>query len=409
MALTEHEPLLFEAGTRFEYSNTGYMLLGLAIEAASGEPYERYLREHILGPLGLADTDYDDQSTILPRRASGYRFGNGRWRNAPPMASSVAYAAGGLRSTVDDLLAWDEALLGGTILSAPSREAMFRDDGSGYGLGWFIGKMQTVGEAPRRLWSHGGHVSGFLSISDIYPDEHLAVIVLANTETAPVQKLSRELAALWFGTLDVPDDIVLEDVILERYVGQYRLGPRSILSVGRDGGRLRAQVAGEPPFLYLPESDRTFVSPVAGARITFDTEPDGRPTGLILHRNGANRIAPRVTAEEAARILAAPRPERREAAIDRRGFAALVGRYALAPDFTIAVTQNEGRLYAQGTGQPRHELVPEGPLRFFLRSVDAQIGFETDETGRATGLVLHQNGLDTSAPRLDGAGSADLR
>jgi len=306
VALTEHEPLLFEPGTRFEYTNTGYMLLGLAIEAASGQPYAQYLRERILGPLGLKVTDYDDQSTILPRRAAGYRFGGGRWRNAAPMASSVAYAAGGMRSTVDDLLAWDEALLGGAILSPASRDLMFRDGGFGYGLGWFIGTAKTGDATPRRLWSHGGNVPGFLAISDLYPDEHLAVIVLANTETAPVQKLSRELAALWFGTFDSPDEIALEDVILDRYVGQYRLGPRTVMSVGRDGRRLRAQGTGEPPYTFIPESARTFVSPVTGARITFDTEPDGHPTGLILHRDGRDRIGPRIDGDEAAAPSRAP-------------------------------------------------------------------------------------------------------
>lgn len=397
VALVAPEPLLFEPGTRFEYSNTNYVLLGMAIEAASGLPYARYLQEHILGPLGLKDTDYDDVSVVLPRRAAGYRRGQAQWRNVAPTASSVPYAAGGLYSTVDDLSAWIRALLSDKVISAASREAMFTDGGFGYGLGWFIGKGND-----RRLWSHGGSIPGFLSIADHYPDERLSVIVLANTETAPVQKMSRELAALQFGTLDRPEAIVLEDMILDRYVGTYRVGPRYFLTVQRDEGRLLVRATGEPAYPFLPESDRTFFSKVVESRITFETEPDGTRTGLVLHRNGHDWTAPPVDAEEARRALAEPPKEHRELPVDRARLAAFAGRYALAPGVVLAITLSEGRLFAHLTGQSRNEIFYEGGRDFFLKAVDAQITFSVDGTGRTTGLILHQNGLDTPAPRLQG-------
>ncbi|TXN23406.1 serine hydrolase [Methylobacterium sp. WL9] len=397
VALVEAEPLLFEPGTRMEYSNTGYVLLGMAIEAASGQPYAGYLREAILTPLGLKETGYDEASAVLPRRASGYRFGQAQWRNAPPMASSIAYAAGGLYSTVDDLLAWSRALFGGRVVSTTSLAATVDDGGRGYGLGWYVGRAHE-----RRLWSHGGAVSGFLSMIDHYPDDGLDVIVLANNENAPVQKISRELSALWFGVLDPPDSIVLEDIILDRYAGTYQLGPRHFLTLTREHGRLLSKGTAGPPILFLPESDRTFVSPAIDARITIDTEPDGRPNGLVYHQAGRDRIAPRTTPEEAVRILAEPRPLRREVSIDRARLRRLTGRYDLGPSFIVSVTLENGRLYAQATGQPRNELFPEGERAFFLKSVDAQLSFDLDGNGRATGLVLHQNGLDTPGPRIEG-------
>ncbi|GEO99731.1 serine hydrolase [Methylobacterium haplocladii] len=397
VALVEAEPLLFEPGTRMEYSNTGYVLLGMAIEAASGEPYARYLREAILTPLGLKETGYDDASTVLPRRAAGYRFGQAQWRNAPPMASSVAYAAGGLYSTVDDLLAWSRALLGGKLISAASLAATVDDGGRGYGFGWYVGRAHE-----RRVWSHGGAVSGFLSMIDHYPDDALDVIVLANNENAPVQKISRELSALWFGVLDPPDSIVLEDLILDRYAGTYRLGPRFFLTLTREHGRLLSKGTSGPPVLFLPESDRTFVAPAIDARITIDTEPDGRPNGLVYHQGARDRIAPRTSPEEAARILAEPRPLHREISIDRSRLRRLTGRYEIGPTVVMSVTLENGRLYAQATGQPRNELFPESEREFFLRTVDAQLSFDLDGNGRATGLVLHQNGLDTPAPRIEG-------
>lgn len=397
VALVEHESLLFEPGAQLTYTNTGYVLLGMAIEAASGLPYARYLRENILAPLGLKETGYDDSSAVLPRRASGYRFGQQHWRNAPPMASGIAYAAGGLYATADDLLGWDRALFSGRVISKSSLDAMLDDGGRGYGFGWYVGKAHD-----HRLWSHGGAVSGFLSMLDHFPDDGLTVIVLANNENAPVLKIARELSALWFGTLDPPDSIALEEVILDRYAGTYRLGPRFFLTIGRDGGRLLSKGTGEPAYAFLPESDRTFFSPVLDARITFDTEPDGSPNGLVFHRAGRDRIAPRSSPEEAARVLAEPKPEHREVAIDRARLRPLTGRYALARDFVITVSLEDGRLYAEATGQPRNELLPEGALSFFLKAVDAQLTFEEDGDGRVAGLVLHQDGLDTEAPRIEG-------
>jgi len=401
VALTESEPLLFEPGARFEYSNTNYILLGMVIEAASGRPYAEYLREAILAPLGLKETGYDDATALLPRRASGYRRGQAQWRNATPMASSATWAAGGLYATADDLLTWTEALVGGRLLSAASLEQTFADEGRGYGLGWYVGRAHD-----RRLWSHGGSVFGFISSLDHYPDERLTVVILANTETAPVQKISRELAALRFGIFDPPQAIVLEDVILDRYVGSYRLGPRFFLTIAREGDHLTAQGTGQAAFALLPESDRTFFSKVVDARLTFETEPDGRPTGVILRQGGLDRLGPRIDPEEAKRALAAPKPEHREVAIEPERLRAHAGRYMLAPGFAISVTFADGRLYAQATGQARNPLYAEGPRTFFLKAVDAQITFTADAAGRTTGLVLHQNGLDTAARRIEPAETA---
>ncbi len=420
VALAAGDRLLFPPGERFEYSNTNYVLLGMVIEAASGQSYEVYLREKILAPLGLKQTGYDDLTVILPRRAAGYRRGRAQWRNAVPMAASSAYAAGALYSTVDDLLAWDEALAGPRLLSEASRTAMFSDNGTGYALGWFVSRVFGKPGDPasgHRLVGHAGSIPGFLSINDVYPDDRLTVIVLSNTETAPAQKIARDLAALHLGHYEAPEAIVLEDVILDRYPGTYRLGPRAVLTVAREGkdkskglsARLDGPGLREPAFPFVPESDRTFVSPVADMRLTFETEPDGTPTGVILHRDHRDRTGPRVPEAEAIAALAEPPREHREVAIDRSSLPALAGRYALAPGFEIAVSIEDGRIFAQGTRQPRNELFPEGERAFFLRAVDAQITFAADEAGRITGLTLHQNGLETEAVRLPDEGDSASR
>ena len=101
------------------------------------------------------------------------------------------------------------------------------------------------------------------------------------------------------------------------------------------------------------------------------------------------------------RIPLAPPPARHTVAeVDPATFDGYAGRYQLAPQFVLTVTREGDRLYAQATGQPKAEIRPESPTRFFYQVVEAEITFETDNRGRATKLTLHQNGRDMPAPRL---------
>ena len=130
----------------------------------------------------------------MPERASGYWLDDGVWKNARFMTPASTYASGALRSTADDLLAWDQALHVGKVLSPPSFEAMFKDYGHGYGLGSFIEMRHG-----HRLWEHGGNLAGFCSAFEYYPDDGVTVIVLDNVEGTDAEKLASELADLYFG------------------------------------------------------------------------------------------------------------------------------------------------------------------------------------------------------------------
>lgn len=292
------EALLFTPGSGYEYSNTGYILLAAIVERITGLPFETYLTRSILQPAGLRETGAGDPDTVIPWRARGYRRVAGAWRNAAPLATGAATGAGDLVSTLDDLVAWDRALLSGRVLSPASVAAMTTDDGHGYGLGLYLGSAYG-----QRLWSHGGFVKGFAAIKDTYPDLGLTIVVLGNTETAPAQTLSRSLAALYLGV--APETgIAVPAAVLDRYVGFYRIGPRTALAVGRSGDALVVQATGQPPLTLTPESDRVFAGP-EGVRVAIDIEPDGRATGLMIHRpDGSDRSGPRIDAATARRITA---------------------------------------------------------------------------------------------------------
>jgi CubicO group peptidase (beta-lactamase class C family) len=194
IALTRGAKLDFPPGSKFKYDNSGYILLGHVIEKASGQSYADYLRTHIFQPLGMLHTGYDDSADLLPHRAAGYTKENGVWRNAPFLSMTVPYAAGSLYSTIDDLLVWDQALYAAKPVKQASLDAMFTDHGDGYGYGYVIANQDG-----RRVWWHNGGINGFHTYLARYPDQHVTVAVLANLESAPVEKIGAQLARLSFG------------------------------------------------------------------------------------------------------------------------------------------------------------------------------------------------------------------
>ena len=192
--LVRDKPLEFTPGSKFHYSNTGYILLGMVIEQVSGQSYADYISATLLKPLNLRHTAYDRQDELIPDRAQGYWRVDGAWKNARVMTPASIYASGALRSTADDLLAWDQALHTGKVLSPASLKAMFDDEGRGYGLGSFVETRHG-----HRLWDHGGNVPGFCSAFEYYPDDGMTVIVLDNIEGQDAEHLANELAGAWFG------------------------------------------------------------------------------------------------------------------------------------------------------------------------------------------------------------------
>ncbi len=185
IALTEHMPLDFPPGSAFKYNNGGYVILGHIIERLTGQSYETYVRDNILDPLGLHNTGYEHVEAIIPERVPGYRLRNGQIENAGFLAMSVPHAAGAIYSTLDDLLAWQRALVAAKPFSTASAALMFKDHGHGYGFGWGI-----QSQFGRRQFVHAGGINGFSVVVSFYPDNDLFIAVLANIQAAPVQKIA---------------------------------------------------------------------------------------------------------------------------------------------------------------------------------------------------------------------------
>lgn len=178
------KPLDFDPGTKWQYSNTNYVIAGLIVEKASGQKLLDFLGEHIFHPLGMKSVWNSDEEKLTHTDATPYyRHALGPLRVAPKEGRGWLFAAGELAMTAHDLALWDESLIAGSVLSSESYKKMFTEvklkDGKGtnYGLGVFV--SATDG---RRKISHDGEVSGFVSANDVRVDDGVAVVVLTNQD-----------------------------------------------------------------------------------------------------------------------------------------------------------------------------------------------------------------------------------
>jgi CubicO group peptidase (beta-lactamase class C family) len=190
VALFRDLPLQWVPGEKYAYNNSGYFLLGVVIEKASGKKYEQALQEMILTPLGLTDTGYDWSKTIIARRASGYTGRGTSLENAPALDMQQPYAAGSMYSTVDDLLKWDQALYTEKLLPAAAKQVMWTPAKENYAYGWTVSEPAPAIFGGHRRLAHTGGINGFSSVIVRLPEPNVTFIVLSNT-TRPAPPASR--------------------------------------------------------------------------------------------------------------------------------------------------------------------------------------------------------------------------
>ena len=298
--LTQDKPLEFEPGSKFAYDNSGYILLGYIVEKASGQPYAAYLKQHIFGPLGMAGSGYDS-SEIIPGRAMGYEPApQGGWRNASFLDMSVPFAAGSLYSTVDDMLKWDQAIYAARLLQPASLKAMFTDYGNHYGFGWVID--QKWGRD--RIWHNGG-INGFVSSFQRYPKNRVTVVVLSNEITGAPDKLAADLAGLCLGAQVYPKAVAVPADVLTRYAGYYKVSPTIVSRIEVRGGALLSHLPGSPDLALYPEGEGKFFARTADVELAFQSDSQGRVTGVLVAQGGQKRLSERIDEAEPQRVAAA--------------------------------------------------------------------------------------------------------
>src|SRR6185295_2273027 len=191
--------LEFEPGSKYRYNNSGYFLLGAIIERVTGKPYEQVLQQNIFDPLGMKNTGYDHHNTIISKRASGYGKTPDGYANAPYLDMSIPYAAGSLYSTVEDLYLWDQALYTDKVLSAQSKALMYKPFLENYAYGWAVTNASfKQHDQPVQVISHDGGINGFTTTIVRFPKEKNLIVMLDNTGTEYLDRLSDSIAKILY-------------------------------------------------------------------------------------------------------------------------------------------------------------------------------------------------------------------
>jgi len=275
----------FEPGVKWNYSNSGYSLLGYIIEKIEKKPYEKVVRERIFQPLGMTSSGFDFTNLSNPNKAKGYFSLAEKPQPAPIVDSTIAYAAGAIYSTAEDLYKWERAINANKILTSQSWKSVFSPYKNKYGYGWTIdtvfGKLTT---------SHSGGIHGFSSYILRFPQDEATVIVFDNSSSNAVGKISMSVAAILFNEkYEIPavkKEITVDASILKQYVGEYELAPGFSITISLGENGLKGQATGQPAFDMYAEKENVFFLKVVDAKVEFVKDANGAVTEMILYQNG---------------------------------------------------------------------------------------------------------------------------
>ncbi len=209
----------FEPGTKYSYNNSGYFLLGAMVERVTGKTYEQALKEMIFDPLGMKNTGYDHHDTLLPKRASGYAKAADGYSNAAYLDMSIPYAAGSLYSTVEDLYLWDLALYTDKLITAQSKELMYKPFLQNYAYGWAIATASfKLNDQPVPIITHGGGINGFTTTIVRFPKEKNLIVILDNSGNPNLNRLSDKIGRIIYNQSYEPPKQSIAEVV-EKTIG----------------------------------------------------------------------------------------------------------------------------------------------------------------------------------------------
>ncbi len=274
IALFKNKPLDFSPGTKWNYSNSGFFLLGVIVEKASGKKFTAFLEENIIQKAGLKNTGMDRLDSVLAFRAKGYdKNRQGVWQQAMYISMEGPYSAGAMVSTVEDLYLWTKALHNNQVLTAASTQKMMTPYMNSYGYGIGIDSLKT-----HKRVSHNGGIPGFASYLAYYPADDLCVAIISNNGSNSTS-LGIALASIMFD-LPVqipytPKEVKIDAAILDNYVGKYiATGPIELI---KKDNKLYRHREGAPDIELKPESKtRFFYADDSDRFIEFEVDQTGK-------------------------------------------------------------------------------------------------------------------------------------
>ncbi|HRH64680.1 MAG TPA: serine hydrolase domain-containing protein [Bacteroidia bacterium] len=287
----KNEPMEFAPGTKWNYSNSGYFLLGYIIEKITGKTYAHYVEENIFKPLGMTNSLYGSDSKIVKYRAGAYDKDSIGFVNAPPISMTQPYSAGSIQSTVEDLFKWHQAVHSCQLVKKESLDKAFTKytltDGTetDYGYGWYLDNVQE-----RPTIEHGGGINGFLTQSIYLPKEDVFVAVFSNCNCNPPDVIGAKIAALTIGKPYEYKEIPIENTVLKGYTGVYEnvKGEQRLISLSEN--QLYSQRSGSTKYkVNAYQKDKFFFESMM-TTIEFSRNDTGEIEKLQIKGRQGNEV-----------------------------------------------------------------------------------------------------------------------
>ncbi len=386
-------PMRFPPGTKWEYSNSGYFLLGYIIEKITGKTYAEYLEEHIFKPADMTNSHFASNKKIINNRVSAYSLGNNGFENARFLNMTHVYSAGAIQSTVADFFKWHQAVHTYKLIKKESLDKAFTryklTDGTevDYGYGRRLG---YVYENPS-IW-HGGSIEGFGTAEIYLPKEDVFVVVFSNCDCSYPKDIASKLAALTSGRPYEYKTIPVDSAILKGYEGVYENKTGLQRTITSSENKLFSQLGRGPKSLLKAYENNAFF---------FDGNP---MQTIVFSKNKKGKIekllAEKLTGNEVWYKTNKAIPDTNGIKVDDKILASYVGEYEVTPEFVFSITKEPGRLFLEAGGQDKIELFAETETKFFLKVNDAQFEFVNDDAGKTVKAIMNQGGRQADAKKV---------
>lgn len=386
-------PMRFSPGTKWEYSNSGYFLLGYIIEKITGKTYAEYIEENFFKPLGMSNSLYANDRRIIKNRVASYSQGENGFENSKPLNITHVFSAGAIQSTLEDFFKWHQAVHTYKLLRKEITDKAFTRyklaDGkeTDYGFGWHLG---YVYESPS-IW-HGGLISGYGTMELYLPKEDIFVVVFSNCDCNYPKDISLRLAALALRRPYEFKEIPVEITILKGYTGLYenQKGQQRIITIEQN--LLYSQLGRGPKSkLKAYQKDMFFFEDNTFFTIEFSANQNGGIEKLITKKLDGNEVWIKTNK---------PVPDSNGIKVDEKILQTYAGQYEIPSVLSFSVTKEQHRLFIKAEGQEQFEIFADTENKFFTKVNDAQFEFVKDDSGNVTKAILNQGGRQAEANKL---------
>lgn len=287
----ETKPLDFSPGTGWNYSNSGYWLLGFIIKKVTGVAYEEAVRKYIFDPLHMEHSGFDFKKLSDENKTTGYEVFLDKMKKAAVIYDSPGpFAAGAIYSSVGDLYKYHAALQNFTIIKEASLKKAYLPFKNNYGYGWIIGSFEG-----KQMVSHSGGAAGYRSNFARIPEEDICVILLNNHENAYMDGITKNLINILFGKpYKIPAEIRLTASVLGQFAGAFSVKPSFTMYISVEDERLVAQASGQQKTVVLAEKENYFFAEEANGFLEFMQDEKGNYNELVIHQGGQQIKAKRI-------------------------------------------------------------------------------------------------------------------